>query len=69
MNFNFELILFNVVVVTGIIVLCDYIFFAKKRYPEKKLPVIVDYARAFFPVLVIVFLLRSFYTMRIELEK
>ncbi len=62
MNFNFELILFYAVVVTGIIYLLDVVYFAPKRkYAQKnKLPIIIDYARAFFPILVIVFLLRSF---------
>lgn len=72
MNFNFELILFYAVVISGIIVLFDRLFLATKREraykasahfsnPEElKLPLIIDYARAFFPILLIVFLLRSF---------
>lgn len=73
MNFNFELILFYAVVVTGLITLFDIIFLAKKRkknyeklasttpnLPDMKLPIIIDYARAFFPILIIVFLLRAF---------
>lgn len=62
MNFNFELILFYATVVTGVICLIDLLFFAPKRKRQGKvyLPVIVDYARSFFPVLVVVFFLRSF---------
>src|SRR5947209_3751429 len=62
MNFNFEKILFYVTVVCGLIILLDLIFFAGKRKKSetKELPVLVDYARAFFPILLIVFLLRSF---------
>ncbi len=62
MNFNFELILFYAIIVSGIIVLLDNIFWAPKRAKsaDKKLPIIVDYARSFFPILIIVFLLRSF---------
>lgn len=62
MNFNFELILFYAVVVTGIICLLDILFFARKRKQKNntKLPILIDYARAFFPILLIVFLLRSF---------
>lgn len=61
MNFNFELILFYATVITGIICLIDMLFFAKKRQPAgAKMPVIIDYARSFFPILLIVFLLRSF---------
>lgn len=66
MNFNFELILFYATVVTGLVALFDIIFLARKRKlkqtgtEEVKLPIIIDYARSFFPVLLIVFLLRSF---------
>src|SRR5689334_21817857 len=62
MHFNFELILFYAVIISGVISLFDIFFFAKKRQRThaKKIPVIIDYARSFFPVLLIVFLLRSF---------
>ncbi len=73
MNFNFELILFYAVVISGLIALFDLIFLAKKRRiayeaetkdlpnkPEMTYPVIIEYARSFFPILLIVFLLRSF---------
>ncbi len=59
MNFNFELILFYATLISGVIYLIDVIFFARHRKTEK-MPVIIDYARSFFPVLLIVFLLRSF---------
>lgn len=62
MNFNFELILFYATLITGLIALADILFFAplRKRKEKEKMPLIIDYARAFFPVLLIVFLLRSF---------
>ena len=67
MNFNFKLYLFYAALVTGIITLSDVLFLAKKRKEkikslggEVKMPLMIDYARAFFPILVIVFLLRSF---------
>lgn len=66
MNFNFELILFYATLITGLICLLDIIFFAPKRKRKQKdkkdtkLPILIDYARSFFPVLLIVFLLRSF---------
>ncbi len=73
MNFNFELILFYAVVICGVIALFDMLFFSRKRKraytettknlinpPEFKYPLIVDYARSFFPILLLVFLLRSF---------
>lgn len=62
MNFNFELILFYAIITSGFIVLLDTIFFAPKRKitKAKKLPIIIDYARSFFPVLLLVFSARSF---------
>jgi signal peptidase I len=73
MNFNFELILFYAVVISGIVAIFDWIFLAtkrKERYltathgitnpPEMKLPLIIEYAWSFFPILLLVFLLRSF---------
>ena len=62
MNFDFELILFYAVLLTGFIALIDILFFAKKRKKagKVKLPLLIDYSRSFFPILLIVFLLRSF---------
>ena len=68
MNLNFEFILFYATLACGVIALADILYFAPKRKKKKsekaqdqeKLPVIIDYARSFFPVLLIVFLLRSF---------
>lgn len=62
MDFNFELILVSAVLITGIIWLIDILFFAKRRalQPATKLPIVVEYAKSFFPVLLIVLLLRSF---------
>ncbi len=64
MNFNFELILFYTTLVCGVIALFDVIFLApvrkRKHMSADKMPIIIDYARSFFPVLLIVFLLRSF---------
>ncbi len=73
MTFNFELILFYATIITGVIALIDKVFLAKKRKlhyaglakktktpPETKLPILIDYSYSFFPVLLFVFLLRSF---------
>lgn len=63
MNLNFELILFYATLVTGIIYLFDVLFLAKKRQmksPAIAMPIVIDYARSFFPVLLIVFILRAF---------
>lgn len=62
MNFNFELILFYAFIISGIIALTDCIFWAPKRKKlnQKNLPIIIDYARSFFPILFLVFSVRSF---------
>jgi signal peptidase I len=57
---NFELILFVALVVTGVIWLIDRILFAPRRGKEGKEPLLTEYSRSFFPVILIVFLLRSF---------
>lgn len=61
----FEIGLVGLTFATGIIWLLDRLFFAKRRAEragllEDKEPVVVDYARAFFPVLLVVLILRSF---------
>src|SRR5690606_6170206 len=60
----FELALVVLTGATGIIWLLDRLFFAKRRAAragllDEKEPVLVDYARAFFPVLFVVLILRS----------
>lgn len=66
MNINFELVLFYGAIATGVVCLIDYLFFAKARQQKQagakeiKLPLLVDYSRSFFPVLLLVFLLRAF---------
>lgn len=61
MDFNFELLLFYAIVFTGIIACFDILFFAAKRKNQsKKLPLIVEYSRSFFPILLLVFSIRSF---------
>lgn len=58
----FPLILSLLVIITGLIALIDILFFAKKRKTknQKKAPIIIEYSRGFFPVLLIVLLIRSF---------
>lgn len=63
MTFDFPLILLNIVVLTGIVSMVDIIFCVVKREPafaKIKRPIIIEYSRAFFPVLLAVFLIRSF---------
>lgn len=62
MYFDFELILFYATLITGIIWLLDLLILQpkRKRARQPAPPLLIDYARSFFPILLIVFLLRSF---------
>lgn len=71
MDLNFPLILFLLVFVSGAIWLFDIVILAPKRKAEKqsanrssdmgvKEPFYVEYSKSFFPVLFVVFVLRSF---------
>jgi signal peptidase I len=57
---NFALILFLLTVATGVLWLVDRLYFAKRRGAGAPEPAWVEYAASFFPVLLVVFLLRSF---------
>jgi signal peptidase I len=57
---NFALILFLATLVTGVMVLADRLVFAKRRREGAPEPWWIEYPKSFFPVLLIVFLLRSF---------
>jgi signal peptidase I len=63
MIFNFEFFLTFLVVTSGLIVVIDY-GWRKLRYQKKPMPVkggvVVEYAQSFFPILLLVLLLRSF---------
>ena len=61
----FETILVVLTLLTGLIWLVDRLFFAKVRKVragllDEREPILVDYSRAFFPVLAVVLCLRSF---------
>src|SRR6478752_7420923 len=58
---NFALILFVLTAVTGIVWLVDRLFFAARRAPGAPEPVWGEYSKSFFPVLLVVFVLRSFH--------
>lgn len=58
MPFDFPTLLVIASAITGLIWLFDILFFAARR--RTKEPVIVEYARSFFPVIFIVLMLRSF---------
>ena len=57
---NFALILFVLLVVTAVIATADYLYFAKRRGAGEKEPWWIEYPKSFLPVILIVFLLRSF---------
>lgn len=58
---NFELILVLATLISGIIVGIDKLYFRKAREAVAgKEPLLVEYARSFFPVLLVVLVLRSF---------
>ena len=57
---NFALLLFSLLVVTGDVSALDAIYFRKHRAAGAKEPWWIEYPKSFFPVILIVFLLRSF---------
>ena len=61
MTFDFPLILTALMVFTGVVSLVDIIYLAIRRRvcphcPRRKEPLVIEYARAFFPVFLIVLL-------------
>ena len=60
MTMNFPLSLFLATALTGLIALADKLVLAKGRAADAREPWWVEYPKSFFPVLLIVFLLRSF---------
>lgn len=64
MDFDFALVLVLLAVVTGVIWLLDVVRWAPRRRArlgdDAPLPVVVDYARSFFPLILLVLVLRSF---------
>lgn len=57
---NFALILFVLLVVSAALWGADHFVFRKRRAPDAKEPLWVEYGASFFPVILIVFVLRSF---------
>ncbi|MBN8440440.1 MAG: signal peptidase I [Thauera sp.] len=57
---NFALILFLLLVATGVLWVIDHFFARKQRAPGAPAPWWVEYGASFFPVILIVFGLRSF---------
>src|SRR6187549_3961735 len=57
---SFALFLFLLLAITGLVWLLDKFVLRKSRKEEAKQPWWVEYSISFFPVILIVFLLRSF---------
>lgn len=60
MIFDFSAILVILVAISGLIWALDAVLWAPKRSADADQPVLVDYARSFFPIFLIVLILRSF---------
>ncbi len=57
---NFALALFIGTLICGAVALADWLVFSRKRAPGAAEPWWIEYPKSFFPVLLVVFLLRSF---------
>lgn len=57
---NFALILFLLLMATGAVWLADRLWLRRRRAPGQAEPWWIEYPKSFFPVILIVFLLRSF---------
>ncbi|HUX23777.1 MAG TPA: signal peptidase I [Burkholderiales bacterium] len=57
---NFALLLFSLLVITGIVTALDAVYFGRHRAAGSKEPWWIEYPKSFFPVILIVFLVRSF---------
>jgi len=60
MGMNFALVLFLLLVATGAVWLLDHLWLRKGRSPGRPEPWWIEYPKSFFPVILVVFLLRSF---------
>jgi len=57
---NFALVLFLLLVATGAVWLLDHFWLRRRRSPDRPEPWWIEYPKSFFPVILVVFLLRSF---------
>jgi signal peptidase I len=60
MNINFPLVLMILVAISGVITLADKLYFSKKRSSSETIPGWIEQSKSFFPLLLVVFVLRSF---------
>jgi signal peptidase I len=57
---SFPALMVSLVAITGLIWLLDKMIWAPNRFPGDKDPVIVEYAKSFFPIILAVLVVRSF---------
>ncbi|MDH5357140.1 MAG: signal peptidase I [Gammaproteobacteria bacterium] len=57
---SFPALMVTLVAVTGIIWLIDTVLWAPQRAKDQKEPLVVEYARSFFPIILVVLVIRSF---------
>ncbi len=57
---SFPLFMILILLLTGVIWLVDFLFFQKRRVAKADEPIAVEYAKSFFPVIFLVFIIRSF---------
>lgn len=60
MIYDVELFLFVLILISAGIMCFDFAVLARSRAKGAKLPIAVDYAKSFFPILILVLVLRSF---------
>lgn len=58
--FDVPTVLTSLVLISGIVALLDILIFSKKRSRGEKMPLYAEYARAFFPIFLLVLCIRSF---------
>jgi signal peptidase I len=56
----FALFMVAILAITGLVWLADVLFLAKRRAQGAAEPVVVEYSKSFFPVILAVFMIRSF---------
>lgn len=56
----FALFMVAILAITGVIWLLDILVWRKKRLADAQEPMMVEYAKSFFPIILVVFLIRSF---------
>ncbi len=69
MNFDFQAMMLLALILSGVIWVVDALVFARHRTarapegaiePEERTPVLVEYAKSFFPIILVVLIIRSF---------